>query len=210
MYDVEVLESPDRALAALDPTRARLLAELATPGSATSLAAKLGLPRQRINYHLRALEAAGLVTLQEERQRRGLTERILVASAGAYVVSPGALGAAGVDPSRVDRLSVRYLIALAARLIREIGELSASAERAEKSLPTLALDTEIRFATPEARASFARELSEAVTDLVARHHDQSAPGGRWHRLLVAAHPHPDPTLDQPTSTTQSPDPEDPS
>ena len=71
MLDVEVIEDPAAAAVALDPIRSRLLAELAEPGSAASLAAKVGLARQKVNYHLRALEAHGLVTVAEERRHGG-------------------------------------------------------------------------------------------------------------------------------------------
>jgi hypothetical protein len=53
MLDVAVIEDPAAAAATLDPLRARLLAELAEPGSASSLAARVGQPRQKLNYHLR-------------------------------------------------------------------------------------------------------------------------------------------------------------
>ena len=66
-----LIEDADRARLALSPLRRRILRALREPGSASSLAAALKLPRQRIGYHLRALEAAGLVELVEERARRG-------------------------------------------------------------------------------------------------------------------------------------------
>lgn len=202
MQDLHVLDSPDQAAAALEPTRARLLAALSTPGSSSTLADLLGMPRQRVNYHLRALESAGLVALTEERQRRGFTERLFQATASAYVVSPAALGRAGADPQRIDRLSTRYLIALAARMIQELGQLTARADAAGKYLPTLTIDTEIRFGSAADRAAFTRELGEAVTGLAARYHDQDAPDGRWHRLVVAAHPRPQqPSPTSPDATT---------
>ena len=188
MLDVEVIEDPAAAVVALDPVRAQLLAELAEPASAASLAARVGLPRQKVNYHLRTLEAHGLVEVASERRWGGLTERLLVATAAAYLVSPGALGQAGVDPARnADRLSGRYLIALGARMVREVADLARRAEQTGKRLPVLALDTEISFAGPAERAAFTEELTSAVTALVSRYHDA---GGRPHRLVVAAHPVP--------------------
>ena len=188
MLDLEVIDDPAAAVVALDPVRARLLAELARPGSAATLAPRVGLTRQKVNYHLRALEAHGLVRVVEERRWGGLTERLYAATAASYVVSPGALGEAGCDPARSwDRLSARYLIALAARLVREVGTLARRAEQEDKRLATLALDTEIRFRSPAERAAFADDLAAAVTALVARYHDD---GGRAHRLVVAAHPVP--------------------
>lgn len=178
------------ASAALDPVRARILAALAEPGSATTVATAIGESRQKVNYHLRTLEEHGLVRLVEERPRRGLTERVMVASARSYVLSPAALGGSGPDPARTDRLSARYLIAVAARMVREVADLARGAEHARRSLATLAIDTEIRFASAADRAAFTEELTSVVTSLAARYHDDTSPGGRWHRLIVAAHPRP--------------------
>lgn len=201
MLDVDVIDSPSAAIAALDPVRARILRLLVEPGSATSVAAVLGLSRQKVNYHLRALEDHGLVELVEERPRRGFTERIVQATARSWVVGPDTIGEVAADPAEVDRLSSRYLIALAARLVREVSDLARRAERAGQRLPLLALDTEVRFASAADRAAFTDELAAAVTDLVARYHDERAAGGRWHRLVVAAHPIPPPS---PTSTDPDP------
>src|SRR4051794_2433203 len=146
MLDVEVIEDPAAAVVALDPMRARLLAELAEPASAATLAARVGLARQKVNYHLRTLESHGLARVAEERRWGGLTERLLVATAASYVVSPAALGGVASDPARTaDRLSARYLIALAARIVREVGILARRAEKADKRVATLGLDAEIRF-----------------------------------------------------------------
>ena len=191
MLDVEVIESPAAAVVALDPVRSRILSELAEPASAAALASRLGIARQKVNYHLRALEAHGLVRIAEERKWGGLTERLLVATAASYVVSPSALGPVATDPERrADRLSASYLIALAARIVREVGGLVGRSEETDKRLATLSIDTEIRFRSAADRAAFSRELADAVTTLVSRYHDESAPGGRAHRLVIVAHPLP--------------------
>ena len=151
----------------------------------------MGLARQKINYHLRALEAHGLVRLAEERKWGGLTERLLVATASSYVVSPEALGPVAANPDRTtDRLSASYLIALGARVVREVGDLVRRAKEAGKRLATLAVDTEVRFRSATDRAAFSSELTEAIARLVSKYHDESAPGGRAHRLVVVAHPLP--------------------
>ena len=191
MLDIQVIDDPGSATAALEPVRSRLLSELAEPASAATLATRVGLARQKVNYHLRALEAHGLVRLARKRKWGGLTERLLVATAASYVVSPSALGPAGVDASRnVDRLSAGYAIALAARVIREVGDLVRRAATAGKRLATLSVDTEVRFRSAADRAAFSRELTEAIATLVSRYHDASAPGGRAHRVLILAHPLP--------------------
>jgi DNA-binding transcriptional ArsR family regulator len=191
MLDVEVIEDPAAAALALDPVKSRLLAELTAPASAAALATRVGMARQKINYHLRALEAHRLVRVAEERQWGGLTERRLVATAASYVVAPQALGPVASDPARsADRLSASYLIALGARIVREVGDLWRRAREADKRLATLAIDTEIRFRSAAERAEFTQELTHAITSLVARYHDESAPGGRPHRLVLVAHPLP--------------------
>lgn len=191
MLDVEVISDPAAAITALDPVRTRLLAELGEPASAATLATRTGISRQKVNYHLRALEHRGLVVAAGERKWGGLTERLMVASASSYVVSPQALGPVGADPARsADRLSASYLVALAARSVREVGELWRRSRDADKRLATLSIDTAVRFASPSERARFASDLTDAVTSLVARYHDETAPRGRTHRLVVAAYPAP--------------------
>jgi DNA-binding transcriptional ArsR family regulator len=189
MHDVEVIDDPAAAEITLDPMRARLLAALVEPGSASTLAAKAGLSRQKANYHLRALERHGLVELVEERRKGNCTERVLRATAASYVISPTALSAVAPDPDRSpDQASARWMLALAARLVREVGELITRATEARRPLATFAIDTEVRFASAADRAAFANELGDAVAGLVGKYHDQTAEGGREHRLVVAVHP----------------------
>lgn len=186
-----MIEDPAVAETSLDPVRTRLLTELAEPGSATMLAARVGLPRQKVNYHLKALERHGLLNLVEERRKGNCTERVLQATARSYVISPAALAAVAPDPARSpDQLSARWLLAVAARLVREVGELITGAARARKRVATFALEGEVRFATAADRAAFATELADAVTTLVGRYHDERAEGGRRHRVVLAVHPAP--------------------
>jgi DNA-binding transcriptional ArsR family regulator len=189
MIDVAVIDNPAAAEVSLDPIRTRLLSELAEPGSASMLAARLGLARQKVNYHLRALERVGLIELHEERRRGNMTERVMAATASSYVISPAALAAVAPDPARSpDQLSAMWLVALAARLVREVGELMRGATRARRPLATFGIDSEVRFASAADRAAFAAELSQSIEGLVAKYHDESAAGGRRHRLLIALHP----------------------
>jgi DNA-binding transcriptional ArsR family regulator len=183
MDDVGIIDDPAAAIVALEPIRSRLLAELAEPASAATLAARVGIARQKVNYHVRALEAHQLVREAGKRQ--------LVASASSYIVSPRALGPVALDPDRdADRLSASYLIALAARIVDEVSDLLRRSRATDKRLATLSLDTEITFRDAADRAAFSDELMHAVTSLVARYHDESAPGGRAHRLVLVAHPLP--------------------
>jgi DNA-binding transcriptional ArsR family regulator len=187
--EVAVIEDPAAAEACLDPMRARLLAELAEPGSATMLAAKVGLARQKVNYHLRTLEQHGLVELVEERRKGNVTERVMRASALSYVISPAALAAVAPDPSRSpDKLSARWLLALAARTVRDVGALITGATAAGKRVATFAADSTVRFGSAADRAAFAEELTTAVTALIGKYHDESAHDGRDHQIVIAVYP----------------------
>jgi DNA-binding transcriptional ArsR family regulator len=189
MLDIAAIADASAAEVSLDPVRARILAALSSPGSATTLARALEMPRQKVNYHVRMLEDHGLVRLVEERRKGNCTERVLQATAASYVITPRALPAVAPDPTSFpDRLSARWLLGLAARLVDDLGTLIAGADRARRRLATFALDGEVCFASAADRAAFADELATTVAGLVARYHDTEAPGARVHRLVVGLHP----------------------
>jgi DNA-binding transcriptional ArsR family regulator len=193
VLDVAIIEDPAAAEASLAPIRSRILAALAEPGSAAALAERLGLPRQKVNYHLKELERHGLVELAEERRKGNVVERVFRAAAASYVISPAALGAVSPDPSRSpDQLSAHWLLALGARLVREVGALLGGAARARRRVATFGIDAEVRFASAADRAAFAAELGATVAALVGRYHDESTPAGRTHRVIVALHQVPAP------------------
>ncbi len=188
---VKIVDTPEQASALLNPLRLRMIDELSSPDSAAGLARKLNLPRQKVNYHLRELERHDLVELIEERRKGNCTERVLRARSYSYVISPEAVASLAADPEQVrDRFSSAYLTALAARTLRELGRLRQQADRSNKRLATLSLESEVRFASPEARAAFGEELTADVADLVEKYHDSSAETGRSFRLVVGAYPHP--------------------
>ena len=199
VLDVAVIDDPAAAEVSLDPIRSRLLSELVEPSSASMLAARIGLARQKVNYHLRALERHGLIELVEERRKGNCTERVLRASAASYVISPSALAAVQPDPARSpDQVSAQWLLAVAARLVRDVGSLVVGSRKANKRVATFAIDGEVRFGSAAERAAFAEELSAAVTSLVRKYHTD---GGRSHRMVIAVHPTVTATAVEPQQTT---------
>lgn len=198
-----VVREPERATVLLDRNRQRLLEALeAEPDSASGLARRLGDSRQRVNYHLRELETAGFVELVEERRRGNCVERILRATARHYVIDPAALGTlAAAEPGRLqDRFSATYLIALAARAIRELAGLREGAEEARKRLATFSMETSVALAAPADFRAFTEDMARAVAEVVARHQDDGAPESRRFRIVLGAYPVPErPPLDEPGS-----------
>lgn len=187
--DVAVLRDPDAAAVLLDPARRRLVVALAAePASAAGLARRLGDSRQRLNYHLRTLEEAGVVEVESERPRGNFVERVLRPVAPRFVVDPGVLGELGAEPpAGGDRLSATYLIAVAARAIRELADLRERASSSGKRLATATVETEVRLESPAAFEAFVHDLSRAVARVVAKHHDHAS-GSRPYRVVAGAYP----------------------
>jgi DNA-binding transcriptional ArsR family regulator len=189
---ITYLDEPDQVRAALPALRRQLLHRLREPSSATRLAEALDLPRQRVNYHLRALEAAGLVELVEERPRRGCVERFLQARTGAIVVDPAVMAHDKVDHDAEftkiqDQYAAEHLVGVAAATVRDVARMQTKATETGKRLLTFTVETQVRFAEPSDVHAFTDELAEAVRRTVERF---DTPGGRPYRLVAAGHPAP--------------------
>lgn len=201
---VALLDDPGRLLAGLSPLRARLLDALAGPASATELAKRLGLTRQKVNYHLRVLESAGLVELVEVRQRRGCTERVMRRSAAAFVVDPAVVPAAADSPVRSrDRHAAEHLIGTASDTVREVARMQTAAEAHGQRLLTFTLETEVAFAHPSDVHAFADALAAAMAEVGQRFHH---PAGRHYRVVAGGHPARAPRSRRPSCTETIPAP----
>jgi DNA-binding transcriptional ArsR family regulator len=177
------------AAAMLNPLRLQILERLREPDSASGLSRLMNLPRQKLNYHLRELEKHGLIEQVEERKKGNCVERIVRATARYYFISPEALGTLGTDPSQIqDRFSSTYLVAVAARAIRDLAVLRTRADKAGKKLATFTLETNIRFASAADQHAFAEELANAVAKLTAKYHDEKTAGGRQYKFIIGSYP----------------------
>ena len=180
---LQIVQSPQKAGVLLQPGRLRLLEQLTEPDSAAGLARRVGVARQKLNYHLRELEREGFVELIEERRKGNCVERVVRAVAHEFLIVPR-IG----ECVTADRFSAAYLASAAARMIRELASFCIRANRARKRVATLTLETEIRFASAESRAAFAEEMTASMARLAAKYHNERAEGGRRFRLLSAVYP----------------------
>jgi DNA-binding transcriptional ArsR family regulator len=196
---VEVVGEAGRASRLLvHPLRVRVLEAARTEGSAADLARRLGVARQKVNYHVRELERAGFLTCVGEGRKRNLVERRWVASARTYVLLPQVLGPVAADASSTgDAISAARLLALTAQAQGELGRALAAERDAGERLPTLSLDADLSFAGPRQRAEFARALEAAVTAVIAAHAGSPVDAGEStegtgeptrYRLLVGVYP----------------------
>ena len=188
--NLDTLTSPKAVAAMMDPVRMDILQALKAPGSATSVAEQLGAPRQRIAYHVKALERAGLLRHVKDVRKGNCIERVMVTKARAFVISPAALGK--LAPSAKDirnQFSSSYAIALAAEVIGDIAAMSQQAHSAGMKLPTLSADTRISFHSMEEQNAFANELTDFLAKLAAKYHtDAKEEGTRTMRLVTTAYP----------------------
>ncbi len=185
------VDEPERVAVALSPLRRQLLGKLQVPASATQLAASLRIPRQRVNYHVRALEAVGLVELVEERRRRGCTERIVRAKPGVLVVNPTLMGTDGTTPAPdgalADQYAAEHLVGVAAAAVRDVARMQVKADERGKRLLTFTIEADVRFAGPAAVHRFTEELTEFVARTAAAYDTE---GGRPYRMVAAGYPAP--------------------
>lgn len=192
---VAMVDSGEAVAALGHPERRRILQALArSPDSASGLAERLDDTRQRINYHVRALNDVGLIELAEERPRRGLTERIYRPVGRGFAIDPSVLGSLDIGemPEPGDRWAAAFAISLASRTTREIAALGRKAESEGKRLAVASMDTTVRLRTPKAMAAFIDDLALAITEVVARHDDPGT-DTRTFRVAACSHPAPDPT-----------------
>jgi DNA-binding transcriptional ArsR family regulator len=188
----------DRALAAeiLHPLRLEILRLAREPVSASELSPRLGLSRQRVNYHVRLLARGGFLKRAGRRRRRNMIEQRYVASARAFLLSPELLGAVGADWRRVeDPASAGYLLALGCQMESDVIRVWREEEKAGKGVATLSLKSQFRFESAEQRERFNRALQEAVVRVVTEHTspnlqpDGSPAPGRPHRLVLGCYPY---------------------
>jgi DNA-binding transcriptional ArsR family regulator len=194
--ELECVDDPRRARALLDPLRLDLLRRLRSPRATTELADEVGMPRQRLLYHLKALHRAAFLRKAGRRRKRGCQEQRWVASASGYVMGPDALGPLGVEPRALrDRISASYLVALATELIGDVTRASREARAQQQRLATMAIDAELRFESAAQRERFAVALRDAIVRVVSEHAspaiaDGGSTQGRPYRLMLGCWPVP--------------------
>jgi DNA-binding transcriptional ArsR family regulator len=194
--ELEVVRARAAAAALLDPGRARILAVAREPVSATEIARRLELPRQRVHYHVRELERAGLLRPAGRRRRGNLIEQRFVATARSYALSPGLLGPVAADwREMANGGSPDYLLALTEQVRDDLSGLLAESREAPDEHPTIAIKAQFRIETEAQRAAFAAAVREAIVAAIARHTSPDRPDGRpgrgrAHRLVLACYPMP--------------------
>lgn len=196
---LDLVHDRERARLLMHPLRQRILRAMETEAmSAAETARRLGVARQKVNYHVNELARGGFLEETDERRRGNLVERRYRATARGWVLAPEVLGRlAPRELPAEDAVSAARLLGLSARLQSELGRVLRGAEGGGRRVSTFSLDAELRFRSAKQRAAFADALEEAVLDVMARHASPFAeadgsPGpGEPYRLVLGCHPIPE-------------------
>ena len=158
--ELSFVRDPQAARSLLDPLRQEILLRLQEPGSSSSVAQALDLPRQRVNYHVRELEEGGLLRHVEDRKRGNCVERVLQESARRFVVDPRVVGTpastVSSGESTSDPFSSASLIRIAAQTLTTVGELHEEALAEGRRVPTM---SSRRKANPRIRCNSRKNRS---------------------------------------------------
>jgi hypothetical protein len=150
-----------------------------------------------VNYHVRKLEREGFLKPAGRARKGNMIEQRYVATARAFVLSPGILGPVGADWRDIpDTASADYLLALAEQVRADVGRAAEQGQTEGKPIATLSLKSQFRFESSGQRADFANAVRAAVVDVIARHSspnrlENGRPGrGKPFRLVLACYPVP--------------------
>ncbi|MBA4179242.1 MAG: ArsR family transcriptional regulator [Anaerolinea sp.] len=182
MQSVLLIDDVSQADVLMRPGRAELLRRLVEPRSCSQIADELGSTSQRVYYHVKALEGAGLATKVSETQVRGFREAAYQAVAQSYWLSPRLVQLSGGPRVTRDRMSRNYLLNLAEELHIEVGRLGARIDET----PTVGLSAHVSLADPTRRGEFLTDLQTAIQQLAAKYGGPAS--DETYRLVLACYP----------------------
>jgi DNA-binding transcriptional ArsR family regulator len=168
MQDVYYIEDVDQAMALLKPIRLEILRRLDEPRTLDTLAEAFQESAQKIYYHVKALQEAGLVDKVDEKRVRGTVEGYYQARARSYWLAPKLVGKVGSPQQARDQTSLRVLLQLAEDVIDDTAKLGTASE-AGVAVPSLSLSAQIHLADAAHRAQFLQELQSTFQALALKY-----------------------------------------
>jgi Helix-turn-helix domain len=166
--DVLLVESVPQAAVLLKPLRIAMLREMTEPRSCPELAATFEQTPQKIYYHVKTMQQAGLIERAGERSVNGIREGFYRARSRSYWLSPRLVGALGGRRTVRDQSSLRMLAGHAEEMLEDVGrlgELSTSGQH----VPSLSLAVDVDLPTSERRGAFLAELRSSFQDIARRY-----------------------------------------
>lgn len=191
MQDVLYIEAPEQAVTLLHPLRMELLKRMDEPRTCPELAAAFDSTPQKIYYHVKALEKAGLVEKINEKRVRGVVEGYYQAKARSYWLAPHLVGQIGGEKTARDQGSLRFLLALAEEVADDVGRLGAKSESGV-DVPSLSLSAHIYLPDGRRRADFLTDVQQTFQELARKYgippDEADDLTGKMFRLILATYP----------------------
>jgi DNA-binding transcriptional ArsR family regulator len=191
MQDVFYIEEMEQAISLLKPIRIEILRQMDEPSTCPILADYFDESPQKIYYHVKALEKAGLVEKVSEKRVRGVVEGYYQARARSYWLAPHLVGKVGEKKLSRDQQNLQVLLHLAEEVHDDLGKLANQAE-AGKDVPSLSLSAHIHLPDADRRAEFLEELALAFQSLARKYGtpplDATLENAEGYRLVLACYP----------------------
>lgn len=191
MQDVFYIEDVDQAMTLLKPIRLEILKRMDEPRTCPELADYFGESAQKIYYHVKALEKAGLVEKVEEQRVRGVVEGHYQARARSYWLAPQLVGKVGGTQMTQDQVSLRVLLDLAEEVHDDIGKLAHKSESG-RHVPSMSLSAHIHLPNASRRQEFLEELQEIFQTLARKYglpeEDVAITDEQGFRLILMCYP----------------------
>ena len=177
--DVLLIESVAQAAVLLKPLRISMLREMVEARTCPELASRFQETPQKIYYHVKTMQRAGLVERLGERSINGIAEGFYRARSRSYWLSPRLVGSLGGRQAVQDQTSLIVLAGHAEEMLEDVGRLGELAATG-KHVPSLSLAVEVDLPTADRRAAFLAELRttfEQVARCYAASDQRSEPDG---------------------------------
>jgi len=187
MQDVLYVEVAVQAGALLHPLRIEVLKKLAEPRSCPELAKELGETSQKIYYHVKILESAGLIEKVDERRVRGIMEGLYRARAKSYWLSSSLVGKVGGASRARDQMSLGFVLSLAEEIQSDVARLGERTGEGEAA-PSLGLSLQIELDDAEERARFLTELQETLQGLAKKYAAKGSTAGQEFQVSLVCYP----------------------
>jgi DNA-binding transcriptional ArsR family regulator len=168
MQDVFYIEDLERAITLLKPLRLEILRRLDEPRTCPELADFFDESAQKIYYHIKAMEQAGLVEKTEERRVRGVMEGYYQAKARSYWLAPKLVGQIGGGRTSQDQISLNVLLQLAEEVIEDTGRLG-NASALGQDVPSLSMSAHIHLPNAARRTEFLQEVQQIFQQLALKY-----------------------------------------
>jgi DNA-binding transcriptional ArsR family regulator len=167
MQEVLYIEDVDQAAALLKAQRIEMLKLMDQPRTCLELARIFGETPQKINYHIKALQHAGLVDQVGERRVRGTVEGSYRARARSYWLASDLIGQIGGAAMAEDQASLRHLLSLTEEMRDDIGHLAQQVSVAGRDVPSLGLSLHVELDDAARRAEFMADV-QRMAQILAR------------------------------------------